>query len=281
MALQIKTLATRSLTALFFVIALLGSLLFSYATFSIFFFLVALIGAKEFCNMAGRLGASSNKPLVMFLASLVYLSGVNWMNFGVHFTIHSDPDPAFFTLICTFLFLILALFNKNPDPLKSAAYQSVALIYAVLPMCLLHELVFSSSPTPEFEPRILLGIILLIWSNDTFAYLGGSLFGKRKLIERISPGKTIEGTLIGVLITFTLSFLLESLLAIKAGLPWYALGLIVPVLATFGDLLESLLKRQAGIKDSGTLLPGHGGVLDRFDSLILVSPVVVLLLKVL
>jgi phosphatidate cytidylyltransferase len=130
----------------------------------------------------------------------------------------------------------------------------------------------------DYQPMILLGIIFLIWSNDTFAYLGGSLFGKNKMIPRISPGKTWEGTVFGVLVSFGVSFLIKNYLVKSETTIWPVLGILVPVFATIGDLVESMLKRQAGVKDSGNLMPGHGGALDRFDSLIFVTPFVVVLL---
>jgi phosphatidate cytidylyltransferase len=143
--------------------------------------------------------------------------------------------------------------------------------------------VFSGTATgvPAYDPWLVFGVILLIWSNDTFAYLSGSIAGRHKMMERISPGKTWEGTVLGVLITFGLSFVLRDVILQEKGFLWPVLGLMVPILATIGDLVQSMLKRQAGIKDSGSIMPGHGGVLDRFDSLIFVSPFVVAVLKLL
>ena len=156
--------------------------------------------------------------------------------------------------------------------------------YAVLPFALLQDLVqFKDDVTgiSTFVPEVLLGVILLIWSNDTFAYLGGSLFGKHKMSPRISPGKTWEGTIFGIIMTFGLSFLLKRYFNNDLFNVWLMLGALVPVLATIGDLVESMLKRQADVKDSGNIMPGHGGILDRFDSLIVVSPFVYVLLKLL
>lgn len=283
MAFNLSTFITRSLSAVVFVLVLLGSLFFSYASFTLFFLLVALIGAGEFMQISEKLGAQPYKRTVYIVSVLLYFAWINWWQlsgetFGYGFT----SLKAFSLLVLLpFLFLSLALFDKSQHPLPNALHSLVAIIYAVVPMCLLHQLVFVSPVTQgisaTYNPWMLFGIILLIWSNDTFAYLGGSFFGKRKLIERISPGKTVEGTAIGIGITIALSALLPNLLPGQPPVHWMALGIAVPVLATFGDLIESLLKRSAGIKDSGKILPGHGGVLDRFDSLILVSPVVTVL----
>lgn len=283
MALNLNTFFTRSLSAAVFVIVFLGSLFFSYASFSLFFLVVALIGVKEFMQIVEKLGAQPYKPAVYIASILLYLSWMNWWvlsneEFGLGLLF---LHPATLLILLPFLFLCMALFDKSQQPILNALYSMVAIFYAVVPMCLLHNLAFShtggQSIYMDYNPWILFGIILLIWSNDTFAYLGGSLFGKRKLIERVSPGKTIEGTAFGIAITFGLSALLPSLLPNAASIHWMVLGITVPVLATIGDLIESMLKRNAGIKDSGSILPGHGGVLDRFDSLILVSPVLVVI----
>jgi phosphatidate cytidylyltransferase len=140
-------------------------------------------------------------------------------------------------------------------------------------------MVYSADTDENFDPLPILGIIFLIWSNDTFAYLGGSLYGKNKMIERVSPGKTWEGTLTGIVITFALSFLFDTLICPLHGSLWLILGICVPILATIGDLIESKLKREAGVKDSGSIMPGHGGILDRFDSLIFVAPFAYLILS--
>jgi phosphatidate cytidylyltransferase len=285
MALNVKTFLTRSMSAVVFVLVLLGSLFFSYATFSLFFLLVALIGVKEFIQIAEKLGAQPHKPAVYITSLVLYLCWLNWWQLSdEQFGITSlYLRPYGFLAIIPFLFLSIALFSKSQHPIPDAIYSVAGIVYAVVPMCLLHELVFISSEDQTiyavFDPWILFGIILLIWCNDTFAYLGGSLFGKRKLIERISPGKTIEGTAFGIAMTVALSALMSHLLPVVPPIHWMLLGLVVPILATLGDLIESMLKRSAGIKDSGAILPGHGGVLDRFDSLILVSPVVALLFK--
>lgn len=280
MALNLKTFGTRSLTALFFVLVLLSALLFSYSGFTVFFYVVLLLAVQEFCKMAEHLGASCNKALFMLLASLVYLSSVNWNHLSLAPLSRLFVfGPDFACLFSALLLLFFSLFQTKADALKSAALQILGMCYVAWPLSVLHRLAFPAEAALEFEPRFLLGIILLIWSNDTFAYLGGSLFGKRKLIERISPGKTIEGTLLGLAITFALSFLLKPLLGIDPPMAWAWFGFSVPLAATAGDLIESLIKRQAGIKDSGHILPGHGGVLDRFDSLIFVAPVVLMLLK--
>src|SRR5699024_7129364 len=116
------------------------------------------------------------------------------------------------------------------------------------------------------NPMILVGVFLLIWSNDSFAYLIGKTFGKRKLIERISPNKTIAGFLGGLLLSLGVAFGIYKIIRVFPLEIWLGISLIASIFGTFGDLIQSKLKRQAGVKDSGHLMPGHGGLFDRLDS---------------
>ena len=273
MALHLKTFGTRALTAVVFVALFLGSVLLNYYTFTLFFFAVSLIGLVEFYKLAEHLAAHPFKKLGVVLGGLTYLLAVNWTYLGLY--VPNIETKAFYVLI--FIVLVAALFNKSEDTFRDALFTVGGIFYAVVPFALLHGIVFSEltpTPTQVYSPSLLLGIIFLIWSNDTFAYIGGSFFGKHKLFSRISPGKTWEGTIFGIVLSFGLSFLIRDYLDDLHRTSWPLLGLFIPVLATLGDLIESMLKRQAKVKDSGSLMPGHGGVLDRFDSLIFVSPLV-------
>ena len=280
MALNIKTLGTRALTALVFVLVLLGSLLWNYYSFTVFFFVVAMMGLNEFYKLSEKLAAQPYKIVGFISGALVYLSFIN-ISYLSEFNLN-DTGLKSFLIVLPFVIFSVALFGKRNNPIHNSVFTIIGIIYSVLPFALLHNVVMFQGHEKnviEFEPRLLLGIILLIWSNDTFAYLGGSLFGKHKMIERISPGKTWEGTIFGVLMTIGSGYIVgEYILGDKIG-PWLMFGFLVPILATLGDLVESMLKRQAGIKDTGNIMPGHGGILDRFDSLIFVSPFLFVILK--
>ncbi len=281
MALNLKTLGIRSLSATVFVIMLLGSVLWNYYSFTIFFFIVALIGLNEFYKISEKLGAKPYKIVGYCVASLIYLSFLNFNYLAITIK-NAELYKNLIIILFPFLILIKALFSKNQKPINDCIYTVIAIFYATIPFALLHQFViFKNELIDDYQPLTLVGIIFLIWSNDTFAYLGGSLFGRHKMIERISPGKTWEGTIFGVLITFGISFLIKLYLIKTESNIWLILGIIVPILSTIGDLVESMLKRQAGIKDSGNIMPGHGGILDRFDSLIFVSPFVYVLFKIL
>ncbi|WP_317897243.1 phosphatidate cytidylyltransferase [Aurantibacillus circumpalustris] len=275
-----KTLGTRALTALVFVVVLLGSLLWNYYSFTIFFFLVAMMGLNEFYKLSEKLDAQPHKWFGLISGALVYISFINF-----NFTNATDQEHLkLFVVLVPFIIFSIALFSGRTKPIQNSVYTIAGILYAVLPFALLHSIVsldYLASKIVIFQPQLLLGIILLIWSNDTFAYLGGSLFGKHKMIERISPGKTWEGTIFGVLMTIASSYIVGELILQDRTSPWLLFGILVPILSTIGDLVESLLKRQAGIKDTGNIMPGHGGILDRFDSLIFVAPFVYVILKLL
>ena len=282
------------MSAAVFVVLLVGCVYWNYISFSVFFFAVSLIGLNEFYKIAEKMGAKPLKNVGFAVGILTYLSFMplnNFMQSQVNFSGLSESEllvtngiqrfALTLGIIAPFIILAFALFSKKENSIQNALFTIGGIVYAVLPFMLLNQTVFFDGDidNPSFSPKLILGIIFLIWSNDTFAYLGGSLFGKNKMIERVSPGKTWEGTIIGVLITFALSFTFNGFIFKLEDNAWPVLGILIPVLATIGDLVESKLKREAGIKDSGSIMPGHGGVLDRFDSLIFVSPFVYVFFK--
>ena len=178
------------------------------------------------------------------------------------------------------------LYLKQPNPVNDWAYTMLSQLYIALPLSMIYVLAFIASPdgAVRFESLIPLSVFVFLWVNDTGAYCAGSLLGRHKLFPRVSPGKTWEGSVGGglfVLIAAALvgHFANQGDTPHLLGIPqWMGLGLVVTVFGTWGDLVESLLKRTWGIKDSGKLLPGHGGMLDRFDSSLLAIPAAVIYL---
>lgn len=281
MALKFKSLLTRTLTAAVFVGVLLSCILFNYFSFSILFFVVSVWGLYEFYQIAEKLGAQPYKATGIICGALIYSLNVLY-----------NTNPFFFNPVhavaaILFFVLVVALFSKHEKPVQDAMYTIAGVIYAVLPFILLNDIVclqkLVCAPPPaqlyNYNPHFILGPILLIWANDTFAYLCGSLLGKHKLFERISPGKTWEGSIGGAILTMASVYLIAQWYHELSYSSWLAVAAIVIVFGTIGDLVESMLKRQAGIKDSGRIMPGHGGVLDRFDSLLFASPFVYLYLE--
>lgn len=201
---------------------------------------------------------------------------------SVFFLFDFNLDMKFLWLIfpLIFIYFIIALYDKAEISIRNLSFSVLAFIYFTIPLIMI--LMLTSGNVIEFKnndfnPRTLLIIIfILIWTNDTFAYLTGCFVFRKKrhlLFERISPKKSWEGSIGGIVFTFIASFIITKILAISL-LDCFAISVIVIIFGTFGDLIESLFKRHFGVKDSGKLLPGHGGLLDRLDSFIFTIPFV-------
>ena len=196
-------------------------------------------------------------------------------------------STVFIPYLITIIYLLVAeLYAKQEDPIHDWAYTMMSQMYVVLPFSLLNMLAFRAAPDGIMYVYTLpLSVFVFLWVNDTGAYCCGSLFGKHKLFPRISPGKSWEGSIGGgifVLVAAALVWYLTDTYDMNpTGMgmwEWMGLGLTVVVFGTWGDLVESLFKRTLGIKDSGNILPGHGGMLDRFDSSLLAIPAAVVYL---
>lgn len=190
-------------------------------------------------------------------------------------------------ILPVFAVVVSELYRKGNKPFHSLAHTFFPLIYGVLPFALFPFGAFGHSGLDSlishgdisFSPGMVIGFFLLVWSNDTGAYLTGMAIGRHKLFERISPKKTWEGFFGGIIIAALVAWFLSGWLGIVGRNEWLIIALIISVAGTYGDLVESMLKRSNGVKDSGSILPGHGGFLDRFDSTILAFPVVYLFIS--
>lgn len=179
--------------------------------------------------------------------------------------------------------MISELYLKKENPVLNWAYSMLSQLYIGLPFALLNVLAFHNDPSSEYSsvsynPILPLSIFIFLWLSDTGAYCIGSLIGKHRLFERISPKKSWEGSIGGGIVAIGSSFILAHYFPFMSMWQWAGLALVVVVFGTWGDLTESLLKRQLHVKDSGTILPGHGGMLDRFDSSLMAIPAAVVYL---
>ena len=185
-------------------------------------------------------------------------------------------------LVTVVYLLVSELYAKQEDPINNWAYTMLSQMYIALPFSLLNVLAFTATPNGQisFNTLLPLSVFVFLWVNDTGAYCVGSLLGRHKLFPRISPGKSWEGCIGGAVFVLAAAYLIGEYIdmGILNTLQWLGLGLVVVVFGTWGDLVESLFKRTLGIKDSGNILPGHGGMLDRFDSSLLAIPAAVVYL---
>jgi phosphatidate cytidylyltransferase len=283
MALNIQTFIKRTITAVVFVAILLFGICYNYISFVSLFFVLSIWGLHEFYLLAEKLNAKPYK-------NIGYLAGIGLFLFSCLSQIASFQSvnvvkyilPSSFLII--FMIFVKALFDKNTNPILNIAYTIMGIIYVVLPFSLLVNIscidaMFGRSIDhlarqgfTSYNYHYVLGIIMLIWISDVSAYLVGSFLGKHKLYERISPGKTWEGSIGAAFLTIAGALVIASFFAELELKHWVVISLLVSVFGTIGDLVESMMKRQAGVKDSGKIMPGHGGILDRFDSLLFVSP---------
>lgn len=285
MALNLKTLATRTITAAVFVAVLLSCIFLNFVSFAVLFFVVAVWGLYEFYQLTEKLGAKPYKLIGLITGAALFAVAI-FINSNLALFFPWEHLLAIAFILVFFIF-VTALFDQKPNTILNIAYTVTGIVYSVLPLTLLLNIScfdkaytfnhFSSNHFDNVAPynfHYVLGIILLIWASDVSAYLVGSLIGKNKLYERISPGKTWEGSIGATILTIGCSFIIAKWFSELALIHWIMISIIVCVFGTIGDLVESMLKRQAGVKDSGHIMPGHGGILDRFDSLLFVSPFV-------
>jgi phosphatidate cytidylyltransferase len=273
MAFNTKTFYTRTASAAVFVLVLLSCVWLNPISLVVFFSLVGFIGVNEFYKLAEKNGKHSNK-IIGFVLHTLLISSI----FFIHkVDIHAVKPYLLPVILALPIYLLVELF-KEKHSVFNVPVLILSFFYVSLPCALLilisgaqREII---DPEINFVPQKVIGLIFFIWINDTGAYLVGSLFGKNKMYERISPGKTWEGTIGGVLLCVALSFVMVQLFPQLALKHWIVISIIVAVFGTLGDLVESMLKRMSGVKDSGNIMPGHGGVLDRFDSLIFAAPFV-------
>lgn len=255
----------RSLTAVVFVALLLGCTFWNQLSFTLLFFTITTVGIWEFYSLAEKGNNHPQKITGTFAAVIMYTSTA---------VVSMDIMDARFLLIniaVVFLIFIIELFSTAEHPFANIAFTLLGLIYVALPFSLLN---FITSYNGAYNYQILFGLFFILWSNDTGAYLVGSVIGKHKLFPRVSPGKTWEGSVGGAVMSYIVAYVISEWYTVINPFDWMIIATILIVIGSLGDLVESLFKRSIGVKDSGNILPGHGGILDRFDSLILATPFV-------
>jgi phosphatidate cytidylyltransferase len=271
----------RTITGLSMVFILLAALWFSGWVFATIFMAITILGLWEFYGLIANENCHPQKYYGIFAGILMYLAMV-FISLGPwpHRLMTSQLLPAMIPFLIPiplfFISFILEIYRNKPNPLANIAITTLGFFYIAMPFSLL--VYFTRPEVLHFHgmPVILVGYFAFTWMNDTAAYLYGKQFGKHKFFERISPKKTWEGTIAGAAVTLFTAFGLHLLVPELSLADWLALACMVVFFGTHGDLVESLLKRSLNIKDSGTILPGHGGILDRFDTMLISAPFVFL-----
>jgi phosphatidate cytidylyltransferase len=250
---------------------MLAGLYFNKISFLALFGLITILSLWEFFTII--LKNEANDFLRKILGTGI---GVTPFLMAAYYHFNQLDNSAEFLKTCILLFLpiifllfIVELFTKSKNPFGNLGYLVLGLIYIGIPFTLAQFIAIDGG---NYYPNIILGLLLLTWANDTGAYVIGSQIGRTKLFPRISPNKTWEGSLGGVAVTFLIAWLLSIYVTELSLTNWLVLATLVSIFASLGDLIESMLKRSLGVKDSGTIMPGHGGFLDRFDAFIFILP---------
>jgi len=263
----LKNLITRTLAGAVFVVLIIGSILWHpFAVLAVFFFF-NIIGLWEYARLFNNKGYQIPASSLIVLGSLIYLI----IGLFANSLIASKTILIILPLIL--IFFISSLFYSSKKVFEELGLKILGILYISIPFGLFNIVEnMGLVGQAKNEPLFLIMFFVIVWANDTFAYLVGSAFGKHRLFERISPKKSWEGSIGGAIASIILAGLFGYYFNVLDSMSWISLALVIVISATLGDLVESHLKRQTGVKDSGNIMPGHGGVLDRFDAAIFAIP---------
>lgn len=271
---KLKNLVVRTISGVVLLVVVFGGILWSQWSLGALLLVMLVGGVLELYGLVGKQQLQPQRALgmiacvVLFALNFAFVcddivilgKGHTWFASGAAFLLLSIP-----------LMFICELYRKQENPAANIATTILALFYVALPLSLL--LYMPIIGRDEWTPWVLIAYIAIVWSNDVFAYLAGMAFGRHRLFERLSPKKSWEGFFGGLVGALVAGYVVAKLLGDEP-LAWLGLAVVTVVTAVLGDLAESMFKRAAEVKDSGTLIPGHGGVLDRFDALLLSAPFV-------
>ncbi len=273
---KVKNLITRSITGVLFVAVVVTSFMRPEGMI----FLFALVTGLTVWEYTGLVNEIRNVSVNRFISTA---AGVYLFLAVAGFCSELTPSAVFIPYLLTVVYLFISeLYAKKPNPINNWAYTMLSQMYIALPFSTINILAFNEAGGQTYYNYLLpLSVFVFLWANDTGAYCTGSLLGRHKLFPRISPGKSWEGSIGGGLLVIVVAALTgwyetnysttDPILHLSIP-QWIGLGLVVMFFGTWGDLVESLFKRTLGIKDSGNILPGHGGMLDRFDSSLMAMP---------
>ncbi len=261
---------TRAVTGFFFVGVMLASVLLGAYAFTLFFVILSGLCTEEFYKLVTTSEVKPQKRWGLALVISIYLP------LSMYFF---QGEPLINMLICvpvTIMIIVAELYRKHPHPFHNISYTIFGVIFSAVPFCFFYASAFVDG---EYSFHYPLAFLILLWSSDTGAYLFGITLGKHRLFERHSPKKTWEGFVGGMITSMLAAFIISMYFNELTLVQWLGMAVIIVTAGTLGDLSESMLKRSVSTKDSGSFLPGHGGLLDRFDGLLLAAPLVFVYLQ--
>jgi cytidylyltransferase family len=272
---KLTNMTVRAFTGVLFV-TIMVTCFFQPVAMVFLFALITCLSLWEYSGLVNNIEDVTINRFISTVAGVYLFLAISAVNSGF-----VQTNAVFMPYLLTIIYLFVSeLYTKNKNAVHDLSYTMLGQMYVALPLSIINVLAFRTATDGNihFYYLLPLSVFIFLWTSDTGAYCVGSLFGKHKLFPRISPAKSWEGSIGGGVLVLVAAFLV-SLLDQNHGnlsglntLQWLGLGLVVTVFGTWGDLVESLIKRTLGIKDSGTIFPGHGGMLDRFDSSLLAIP---------
>ncbi len=269
---KFSNLTQRLITGILGSAGVIFGVAFSEWTYFLVFFIICLFSLLEFYKLTGVDGLLPQKTFGVISGMVIFCLSF----FIAQGTISNKYYFLIFPLV-SFVYVIKLYKQFERKPFTNIAFTFLGIFYTAVPFALLNVAVYENK---TYNYQIILGSLLILWATDTGAYFAGTYFGKRKLFERISPKKSWEGFAGGVILALALAYGVSIYFTSLAQWQWLCIGWIIIIGGTYGDLIESLLKRSIEIKDSGTSLPGHGGFLDRFDGLLISAPFIVAFLEI-
>ena len=279
---KMKNLLVRTASGAVLLAVVLGAILWSKWSFGVLLLAIIIGGQREFYRLATQAGYQPQKYMGYMAGAIIFIIAFAGMLFLVSDSAVCDTLGLAALLLGLYIILLLPmmfvceLYRKSPTPIANIGSTIMGIVYIAIPLSLLLFIPVILGQG-EWSPLAILLYIFIIWANDVFAYLFGITLGKHRLFERISPKKSWEGFIGGILGAMAMGYV-ASLIMNGNPIEWIGMALVAAISGVFGDLVESLFKRSVDVKDSGHILPGHGGWLDRFDALILSVPFVFLYL---
>ncbi len=271
---KMKNLTVRTLSGIVLAVVVLGAIVWSQWSFGAMLACLLVFGIFEFYQLAEKQGAEPQK--IVGLAIGLVLFALNFAFISDNIEILGNQSHLFacglgFLLLLLPTMFICELYRKRTNPAANVAVTLLGVVYVAMPLSLMCY--FPIVGSEEWNPLVMIAYVFIIWSNDVFAYLVGMTLGRHRLFERLSPKKSWEGFFGGLIGAIGMGLAAAKVLE-GDYIAWAGLAFVAAVTGVFGDLVESMFKRAADVKDSGSLIPGHGGILDRFDAMLISAPFV-------